>query len=96
MFVNLQVRELIRDCFVTGKWKESEDAAELLRLDAASDDELFGDFEDLETGDLTLLSTRLYGRQFRTPSAPIQEDVVFSKAASTLDKKPKTFSLILN
>lgn len=47
-----EVRDLIRDCFVTGKWKESEDAEELLRLDDASDgdEELFGDFEDLETG----------------------------------------------
>ncbi|XP_034238787.1 ribosome biogenesis protein BMS1 homolog isoform X2 [Thrips palmi] len=47
------VRDLIRDCFVTGKWKESEDAEELLRLDDASDgdDEMFGDFEDLETGE---------------------------------------------
>lgn len=47
------MRDLIRDCFVTGKWKESEDAEELLRLDDASDgdDEMFGDFEDLETGE---------------------------------------------
>ena len=48
---NFQMKELIRDCFVTGKWKKSEDAEELLRLDDASDDdELYGDFEDLETG----------------------------------------------
>jgi ribosome biogenesis protein BMS1 len=36
---------------VTGKWKESEDAAELLQLDDDSGEELFGDFEDLETGE---------------------------------------------
>lgn len=42
-------KELIRDCFVTGKWKESEDAEELLKLDDMSD--LDGDFEDLETGE---------------------------------------------
>jgi hypothetical protein len=37
---------------VTGKWKASEDASELLRLDDMDDDEeLFGDFEDLETGE---------------------------------------------
>ncbi|GLG99508.1 Uncharacterized protein GBIM_05961 [Gryllus bimaculatus] len=44
----------ITDCFVTGKWKESEDAEELLRLDDASvsgDSDVFGDFEDLETGE---------------------------------------------
>ncbi|KRT86470.1 hypothetical protein AMK59_550 [Oryctes borbonicus] len=45
---------MIQDCFVTGKWKESEDANELLKLDAAeisSDSDEFGDFEDLETGE---------------------------------------------
>jgi ribosome biogenesis protein BMS1 len=41
---------VICDCFVTGKWKESEDAAELLQLDDNSSEEVFGDFEDLETG----------------------------------------------
>lgn len=46
-------KSLIKDCFVTGKWKASEDAQELLRLDDLSDEdeELFGDFEDIETGD---------------------------------------------
>lgn len=45
-------KALIKDCFVTGKWKASDDAQELLRLDDLSDDdeEVFGDFEDLETG----------------------------------------------
>lgn len=48
-----QNKSLIRDCFVTGKWRESEDAQELLRLDDLSDDdsEVYGDFEDLETGE---------------------------------------------
>nr|CAD7607072.1 unnamed protein product [Timema genevievae] len=46
-----EARDLIRDCFVTGHWKHSEDAATLLKLDEASDDEMFGDFEDLETGE---------------------------------------------
>ncbi|XP_031620330.1 ribosome biogenesis protein BMS1 homolog isoform X2 [Contarinia nasturtii] len=46
-------KHLIKDCFVTGKWRESEDAQELLRLDDLSDDdsEIYGDFEDLETGE---------------------------------------------
>ena len=54
--VNLQdwdddeVRLKIKDCFVTGKWKQSEDAEELLKLDE-EDDDVFGDFEDLETGE---------------------------------------------
>ncbi|XP_063972132.1 ribosome biogenesis protein BMS1 homolog [Diachasmimorpha longicaudata] len=39
--------------FVTGKWKESEDAEKLLELDdlEEDDEEVFGDFEDLETGE---------------------------------------------
>ncbi|XP_060536199.1 ribosome biogenesis protein BMS1 homolog [Cylas formicarius] len=41
----------IANCFVTGKWKESEDASELLKLDDADDlSDTYGDFEDLETG----------------------------------------------
>lgn len=51
----MQNKVLIQNCFVTGKWKDSEDASELLKLDEAevSDDgsEVFGDFEDLETGE---------------------------------------------
>uniref|UniRef100_A0A8C1CT67 BMS1 ribosome biogenesis factor n=2 Tax=Cyprinus carpio TaxID=7962 RepID=A0A8C1CT67_CYPCA len=41
-----EVRSSIRDCFVTGKWEEDKDAATLLK----EDEELYGDFEDLETG----------------------------------------------
>lgn len=46
-------KKLIRNCFVTGKWKASEDAEELLKLDDMSDgdSEVYGDFEDLETGE---------------------------------------------
>ncbi|XP_055613917.1 ribosome biogenesis protein BMS1 homolog [Uranotaenia lowii] len=46
-------KKLIVNCFVTGKWKASEDAEELLKLDDMSDgdDEVYGDFEDLETGE---------------------------------------------
>nr|CAH7762250.1 unnamed protein product [Callosobruchus chinensis] len=49
-------KALILNCFVTGKWKDSEDANELLKLDDAEDlsdvdSEMFGDFEDLETGE---------------------------------------------
>ncbi|KAF7382877.1 hypothetical protein HZH66_013279 [Vespula vulgaris] len=42
---------LLLNCFVTGKWKESEDAEELLKLDDMDEDEVYGDFEDLETGE---------------------------------------------
>lgn len=41
-------KALIINHFVTGKWKKSEDAEELLKLD---DEALYGDFEDLETGE---------------------------------------------
>ncbi|OAD47009.1 Ribosome biogenesis protein bms1 [Eufriesea mexicana] len=41
---------LVMNRFVTGKWKESEDAEELLKLDDINDEELYGDFEDLEAG----------------------------------------------
>lgn len=41
-------KALLIDYFVTGKWKESEDAENLLKLD---DEDLYGDFEDLETGE---------------------------------------------
>ncbi|KAG7199466.1 hypothetical protein KM043_014092 [Ampulex compressa] len=44
-------KALIVNRFVTGKWKESEDAEELLKLDDMNDEELYGDFEDLETGE---------------------------------------------
>ncbi|XP_055626583.1 ribosome biogenesis protein BMS1 homolog [Toxorhynchites rutilus septentrionalis] len=46
-------KQLIRNCFVTGKWKASEDAEELLKLDDMSDgdSEMYGDFEDLQTGE---------------------------------------------
>lgn len=43
-----EVMNSIRDCFVTGKWEDDKDAAKLL----AEDEELYGDFEDLETGDV--------------------------------------------
>lgn len=42
----------IRDCFVTGKWKENEDAEELLAMDDLDLDSE-GDFEDLETGQVS-------------------------------------------
>lgn len=38
----------IKDCFVTGKWEGDKDAETLLR----EDDKLYGDFEDLETGEV--------------------------------------------
>lgn len=50
-----EVRQSIRDCFVTGKWRGDEDAETLLRMDdedLEGDEEVDGDFEDLETGEV--------------------------------------------
>lgn len=46
-------KQLIMNSFVTGKRSADEDAEQLLKLDDASDgdDEVYGDFEDLETGE---------------------------------------------
>ncbi|CAG5002633.1 unnamed protein product [Parnassius apollo] len=46
-------KQYLINSFVTGKRSADEDASELLKLDDASDDEeeLYGDFEDLETGE---------------------------------------------
>merc|ERR1719295_1925756 len=43
-----QIKERIKDCFVTGQWAKGRDAEELLNLD--DEEEVYGDFEDLETG----------------------------------------------
>lgn len=47
-------KQFLMNKFVTGKRSADEDASELLKLDDASDgddEEMFGDFEDLETGE---------------------------------------------
>lgn len=47
-------KQYLINSFVTGKRSADEDASELLKLDDASDgddEEMFGDFEDLETGE---------------------------------------------
>uniref|UniRef100_A0A8K9XEP1 Bms1-type G domain-containing protein n=1 Tax=Oncorhynchus mykiss TaxID=8022 RepID=A0A8K9XEP1_ONCMY len=41
-----EMLDSIRGCFVTGKWEDDQDDATLLK----EDEELYGDFEDLETG----------------------------------------------
>ncbi|KAK9299287.1 hypothetical protein QLX08_007645 [Tetragonisca angustula] len=49
-WLNEENKLLVANRFVTGKWKESEDAEELLKLDDINEEELYGDFEDMETG----------------------------------------------
>jgi len=48
---DLDICDMIKDCFVTGKWAAGRDAEELLKMDDEDDDEMYGDFEDLETGE---------------------------------------------
>ncbi|CAK9802586.1 Ribosome biogenesis protein BMS1 homolog [Anthophora quadrimaculata] len=69
---------LVINRFVTGKWKESEDAEELLKLDDMNDEELYGDFEDLETG-------KKY--EAEAPKEPTQYEMEERK--KLLDKKKK-------
>ncbi|XP_065583035.1 ribosome biogenesis protein BMS1 homolog isoform X2 [Artemia franciscana] len=57
-FTAESVLESVRDCFVTGNWKESENAEELLRMDDDSDFDMEGDFEDLETGEIHKVSDK--------------------------------------
>lgn len=45
----MQLLASIRDCFMTGEWKDDKNAETLLKLDD-EDEDLYGDFEDLETG----------------------------------------------
>ncbi|XP_071526137.1 ribosome biogenesis protein BMS1 homolog [Panulirus ornatus] len=44
-----EIQNSIRDCFVTGEWKDDKDAQTLLKMDD-DDEDLYGDFEDLESG----------------------------------------------
>lgn len=48
MLDGLQMCDLIKDCFVTGRWEAGEDAEQILARAKQDDEELYGDFEDLE------------------------------------------------
>lgn len=54
-WLDAEIKQSLLNCFVTGKRSSGEDASELLKLDDASvgdsDEDLFGDFEDMETGE---------------------------------------------
>lgn len=82
------MRDLIKDCFVTGKWKSSEDADELLRLDDmsdADDDDMFGDYEDLETG-----------KKHTAKGKPNKNNVKSEKDDSESDGDEGEFSLLFH
>ncbi|KAG7153836.1 Ribosome biogenesis protein BMS1-like [Homarus americanus] len=42
-----ELQHSIRDCFMTGDWSDDKDAQTLLKMD---EEDIYGDFEDLETG----------------------------------------------
>lgn len=71
--------------FVTGKWKHNEDATVLLEDD---DEELYGDFEDLETG------RKVEGKDFSSdndsviekPNKPLTEDELIEKKKKLKEK----------
>uniref|UniRef100_A0A7N6A2D3 Bms1-type G domain-containing protein n=1 Tax=Anabas testudineus TaxID=64144 RepID=A0A7N6A2D3_ANATE len=69
----------IRDCFVTGKWEEDQDAATLLK----EDEELYGDFEDLETGEVHKGQT---GQQDQAEDSENDEDEDGDEAEESLVK----------
>lgn len=81
-----EVMNSIRDCFVTGKWEEDKDAAKIL----AEDDELYGDFEDLETGDVHKGKPGM-GTQVEDVEEEIKEEIDPEESAKKkhLDKKRK-------
>ncbi|XP_014644516.1 PREDICTED: ribosome biogenesis protein BMS1 homolog [Ceratotherium simum simum] len=83
-----EVMNSIRDCFVTGKWEEDKDAAKIL----AEDEELYGDFEDLETGDVHKGKSGL-DTQIEDAEEEVKEEIDPSAEESAkkkhLDKKRK-------
>ncbi|NXS55209.1 BMS1 protein, partial [Brachypteracias leptosomus] len=78
-----EVMSSIRDCFVTGKWEDDKDAAKLLE----GDEELYGDFEDLETGVVHKGKPAAEGDE--SGSEEEQEDVKMSKPEPEEEKKRK-------
>uniref|UniRef100_A0A8C9U349 BMS1 ribosome biogenesis factor n=1 Tax=Scleropages formosus TaxID=113540 RepID=A0A8C9U349_SCLFO len=72
-----EVLNSIRDCFVTGKWEESKDAATLLK----EDEELYGDFEDLETGEVH------HGNGEEEEEVMVKEDAEEEQKKKRLEKK---------
>ncbi|KAJ3607416.1 hypothetical protein NHX12_024467 [Muraenolepis orangiensis] len=65
-----EMRNSIADCFVTGKWEEWQDAATLLK----ADENLYGDFEDLETGEVHEGEEQKQGNQTEADGEDEKED----------------------
>ncbi|XP_053684524.1 ribosome biogenesis protein BMS1 homolog [Sabethes cyaneus] len=82
-------KRLISNCFVTGKWKSSEDAEELLKLDDMSDgdSEVYGDFEDLETGETHTAKKAQEEKQTDAASESNQEENSLKRKLSRIEEK---------
>ncbi|RWS12757.1 ribosome biogenesis protein bms1-like protein [Dinothrombium tinctorium] len=76
-----KVFETIADCFVTGKWEESENARSLLR-----EDEITDDFEDLEVDKENEDEEEEENEVFKNED---EGDIEESKEAERLEKKRK-------
>lgn len=72
-----EMHNSIKDCFVTGEWKESENAQTLLKMDDEGD--LYGDFEDLESG-----------KKFSTDSKEENMDEVDEDTVPKVEDKEKS------
>ncbi|RZF35566.1 hypothetical protein LSTR_LSTR005094 [Laodelphax striatellus] len=84
------VRNTIKDCFVTGKWKSTEDARKLLhgdKIDDDDDDICDGDFEDLETGE------KHEGKPEESTAEPEDEDKSKEKLAEKKKKLKEKFDV---
>ncbi|EFX67694.1 hypothetical protein DAPPUDRAFT_115237 [Daphnia pulex] len=68
-------------CFVTGKWKENVDAEELLAMDDFDDMKSEGDFEDLETGEVSQAGKK--------SGAENKDDSPEDEGKRLIEKKPK-------
>ncbi|CAN0166047.1 unnamed protein product [Bubo scandiacus] len=77
-----EVMNNIRDCFVTGKWEDDKDAAKLLE----EDEELYGDFEDLETG---VVHKGKHATEDESGSEEEEEDEKLSKPEPEEEEKKK-------
>lgn len=80
-------KKCLMSSFVTGKRSADEDASELLKLDDASDggsdEEMFGDFEDLETGEKHIATETVEGvksnLEAKNKSDPSKADILNKK-----------------
>lgn len=78
----------IRDCFVIGKWEDDKDVVKVL----VEDEEFYGDFEDLEIGDV--YKGKLgFDIQNEDVEKEVKEEIDFNEEESVkkkyLDKKRK-------